>query len=56
MAKQKVELKDEEFLCDEDTMVENTDGTITLEGRILIYTNKGTYDKVVKVRLDKPKR
>jgi hypothetical protein len=48
-----IKLKGEEFLCHEDTLEENKDGTITVEGRILIYTNKGSYNKVVKVRLDK---
>lgn len=55
MEKENIKIHEEEFLCHEDTLIENIDKSITIEGRILVYTNNGTYDKVVKVRLTKDK-
>ena len=44
----------EEFLChNSENLKLNKDGTINVEGRILIYTNIGTFSKVVEVKLEK---
>lgn len=50
-----MEITNEEFIVHESSIKENTDGTLTLEGEVLVYTDKGVYSKFIKVRLKNEK-